>query len=100
MSPAAAQDLAASHCPSAAQWESPSAPCRLPLDGGNELRNREGALSFCYPGTKGFSKVPFPSGLLEIFEGKRGGRVLGDSFKTNKTEAPHCPGKSKGEQGG
>lgn len=59
-----------------------------------------GTQNFCYPGTKGFSKVLFPSGLLEIFEGKREGSVLGDSPKPNKTETPRCLGRSKDELGG
>lgn len=78
--------------------EFPSAPCRLApdcLNGGNELRNREGALTFCFPGSKDFSEVLFSSGSLEILEGMRGGMILGDSLTVNKAEAPHCLGKSR-----
>jgi len=62
--------------------------------GGNELRNRKGAHTFCFPGSKDLSKVLFSPGSLEIHEGMRGGRILAGSLRANKAGAAHCLEKS------
>lgn len=101
MSPAVCNGIGARCFPAAHQqlkWEFPSAPCSLAPDcsyEGNELRNGEGALTFCFPGSKDFSKILFFSGSLEILEGMRGGRILGGSLNANKAGAPHCLEKSR-----